>query len=135
MDRSAEQGAGRERLQVPRPDLEILVAIFEANRDRERRREADLILPGEIEIGDGLAVTQSTGRPLMKLVEVVVKNCWWSDGARKPLEIEPRNARPRVGSKRKASLPLSVLPKSEKCSNRPARTAVKPSNGLVSSST
>ena len=30
----------------------------------------------------------------MKLVEVVVKNCWWSEGARKPFEIEPRSAKP-----------------------------------------
>ena len=38
------------------------------------------------------SVAISTGNPPMKLVDVVVKNCWCSDGARKPLEIEPRSA-------------------------------------------
>jgi hypothetical protein len=37
-------------------------------------------------------VEMSTGTPAMKLVEVVVKNCWWSDGARKPFETDPRIA-------------------------------------------
>ena len=37
-------------------------------------------------------VLMSTGTPEMKLVDVVVKNCWCSDGARKPLEIDPRKA-------------------------------------------
>ena len=38
------------------------------------------------------AVTVSIGTPATKLVEVVVKNCWCSDGARKPFETEPRTA-------------------------------------------
>ena len=61
-------------------------------------------------------VEMSTGRPAMKLVEVVVKNCWWSDGARKPFDTEPRSAKPSTGSQRAANLPFQVEPKSEKCS-------------------
>ena len=37
-------------------------------------------------------VEMSTGTPPMKFVDEVVKNCWWSDGARKPFETEPRIA-------------------------------------------
>src|SRR4051794_1435902 len=58
----------------------------------------------------------STGSPAMKLVEVVVKNCWWSEGARNPFETEPRRAKPSTGSQRAANLPFQVEPKSEKFS-------------------
>ena len=43
-------------------------------------------------------VEMSTGTPAMKLVEVVVKYCWCSEGARKPFEIEPRSAKPGTNS-------------------------------------
>lgn len=43
-------------------------------------------------------VEMSTGTPAMKLVDVVVKYCWCSDGARKPFDTEPRSAKPGTNS-------------------------------------
>ena len=58
-------------------------------------------------------VVTSYGTPLTKFVEVVVKNCCCSDGARKPVEYEARSAKPSAMSYRPATLPETLLPKSE----------------------
>ena len=48
-------------MEIARPDLEILAAIFDAEGDRQRRGEPDLELARDVEIGDELAVAQAAG--------------------------------------------------------------------------
>ena len=71
------------------------------------------VAPRSLPAGDETGkVLMSNGTPLMKLVDVVVKNDWPSEGARKPVAAAPRKATPLLTSSRAATLPVVLPPKS-----------------------
>src|SRR3546814_14400532 len=71
--------------------------------------------PSATAIGEptGKVPTSTSPTPVRLTVEVVEKNCCAMPGARKPVDTDPRSASPSIGSKRAATLPFTVSPKSE----------------------